>query len=416
MPAAGRLAPMNRPTTLAAARALLAGYVEQPISTQTVPLAAALGRILPAPLIAPMALPGFAAAAMDGYALRQADLASSQTTLLPVSQTLAAGSQPRAPLQRGTAARIMTGAALPEGADRVVMQEHALLLDGRVRISAPQAGKPHIRHPGEDLTAGSQAIPAGQRLGPGHIALLAALGQHEVSVRRRPRVALLSTGDELCEVGTPLEPGQIHDSNRPMLLALLLAAGAEVSDIGILPDDPDRILHQLAAIAPEHDMIVSSGGASEGFADHLTRAVARRGCLEFWKLDMRPGKPVGFGDIDHCPMLILPGNPFAAAAGFALLGRVLLDRLAGADAGPDVPLRLPFAARFDKPAGRTQVLAGRLVADGPGGMTMAQPLEKQGSASLTALAGCNALIVLGPERVTVLPGDPVDVHPFHLPF
>lgn len=400
---------MTAPRSLLAAHAFLGAQVEPPVDRETVPLAAALGRVLAGDVMAPLALPPFDNAAMDGFALREADLTGSGPHRFPVSQVIAAGKRDVAPLAPGTTARIMTGAPIPPGADRVVMQEHAVLRADTVQIVPPRHARPHIRQRGEDLAEGAVALTAGTRIGAGQLALLAGLGVTELVVWRRPRVALLSTGDELGD-GGQRAAGQIHDSNRPMLLALLQASGAEVTDLGILPDVPETILHNLIAAAADHDLLVSSGGASAGFADHLAAAVVQRGCLEFWQLDMRPGKPIGFGDIDHCPLLMLPGNPFAAATGFATLGRVLLDRLSGVALRPLAPLRLPIAGSFEKPAGRTHVLAGRLVQTAAGA-TRAQPLARQGSASLMALAGCDCLIVLGAGQTSITPGDIVDILP-----
>ena len=299
---------------------------------------------------------------------------------------------------------------LPPGADRVVMQEDARVAGDEVALAPPPGGKPHIRRVGEDVGRGTPVLGAGRRIGPGQIALLAALGVRSVLVAPRPRVALLSTGDELVE--SPGAPGtaRIHDSNRPMLARMLQAAGAEVTDLGIAPDAPEAIAGRLVGAAGGHDLLVSSGGASVGFADHLTRIIARRGYLEFWKLAMRPGKPIGFGDIDDCPILLLPGNPLAAAAGFALIGRAILARLEGrVTAGPG--WRLPLAAPLAKPEGRTQIRLGRLRHDPSGGATVVEPLPDQGSASLRYLALADVMIVLGPGQTGIGAGEPVEVVP-----
>ena len=224
-------------------------------------------------------------------------------------------------------------------------------------------------------TSSSQAefLEAGALIGASHIVLLSALGIVSLHVNPRPKVPLLSTGDELRGAPSPLGPGQIYDSNRPMLAIMLEAAGAEVTDLGIVGDDPDHLLATLVGAAADHDLIISSGGASAGFADHLTRTVSQRGHLVFWKLDMRPGKPFGFGDVDHCPLLILPGNPLAAAAGCAVFGQAIVEQLTGQKTKGGTNLRLPISKPYPKPFGRTQILPGRLATDPVTGTTIADP-------------------------------------------
>lgn len=226
----------------------------------------------------------------------------------------------------------------------------------------------------------------------------------------RPRVALLSTGNELVESPGALEAGLIYDSNRPMLSRMLQAAGAVVTDLGIAKDDPAAIAARLVGAASDHDLLISSGGAPVGFADHLTQIISRRGYLEFWRLAMRPGKPIGFGDVDDCPTLLQPGNPLAAAAGFALIGRAILARL---ESRPPAGTgwRLPVATSLSKPAGRTQILLGRLCHDPSGRSTVVEPLPDQGSASLRYLALADVMILLHSEQTVINGSDPVEIVP-----
>lgn len=244
-----------------------------------------------------------------------------------------------------------------------------------------------------------------------HIVLLSTLGLPSVAVNPTPRVAVLSTGDELLDAPYSLAAGQIYDSNRPMLSLILEGAGSDVTDLGIVRDDPDQLLATLVSAAADHDLIISSGGASAGFADHLTHAVSQSGRLEFWKLDTRPGKPIGFGDIDHCPILILPGNPLAAAAGWAVLGRAIVHRLAGCNTEFGSRLRRPISKPFLKPLGRTQILLGCLSADKTSGATIIDPLAERGSASVLSLSHATHLIVLNNNQGDVNTGDVVDVMP-----
>jgi len=264
------------------------------------------------------------------------------------------------------------------------MQENARTDGDRVRLFTDASDKRHVRRVGDDIERSDRVLEAGITVGPGHVVLLS------ICVNPRPKVALLSTGDELVDAPGSLNIGQIYDSNRPMLSLMLDAAGADVTDLGIVRDDRDHLLETLVSAAADHDLIISSGGASAGFADHLTHAVSQRGRLEFWKLDMRPGKPIGFGDIDHCPILILPGNPVAAAAGCAVLGRGIVQRLAGRNTEISSMLRLPISKPFSKPLGRTQILLGCLSADKTSGATIIDPLAEPGSASVFILVACNA--------------------------
>ncbi len=255
---------------------------------------------------------------------------------------------------------------------------------------------------------GDALLEGGTKIGTGQIALLTALGLRSVLVAPRPRVALLSTGNELVDSPGFLENGQIYDTNRPMLSRMLRAAGADVTDFGISWDDPEAILARLVEAAGSHDLLVSSGGASVGFADHLTQIVSRRGFLEFWMLDLRPGKPIGLGDIDDCPILLLPGNPFAAAVGFNLMGRAILARLEGKAAADRHIWRLPASRSISRRGGGTQVLPGRLHHEA-GQATRVEPLPYKGSGSLRALALANVLIVLHPGHRDIDAGELVEV-------
>lgn len=397
------------PKSVRDALAFIGSYIETSLLPVRMALSTAFGHVLAEDVRAPVSLPRFDNSAMDGFAIRTADLGLDGTARLQIAETIAAGRAAVRELQPGEAVRITTGAALPPGADRVVIQEAAEVDGSHVYLRVAFGAKSHIRKVGEDVTRGAVVLTAGTRIGLGQAALLTALGLRSVLVTPRPKVALLSTGDELVESPGFLEAGQIYDTNRPMLAQMLRAAGALVTDLGIARDNPEAILAKLVEAAGAHDLLISSGGASAGFADHLTQVISRRGYLEFWRLDMRPGKPIGFGDIDDCPILLLPGNPLAAAAGFALLGRAIIARLEGRTwAGADVR-HLPVSQSLSKPAGRTQVLLGRLGNDPSRGTTIVEPLPDQGSASLRYLALADVMIVLHPEQTDIQEGDPVEV-------
>lgn len=397
------------PKSLRDALAFIEAYIETSLPPVRMALSAAFGHVLAEDVVAPVPLPRFDNAAMDGFAVRASDIRPDGTASLRIGQTITAGERIVHALHPGEAARIMTGALVPPGADRVVVQEAAQVEGDAVHLRAQAGGKPHIRRVGEDVSMGDALLKAGTRIGPGQLALLTALGLRSVLVVPRPKVALLSTGNELVASPGFLENGQIYDTNRPMLSRMLQAAGAEVTDLGIAGDDPEAILARLVEAASGHDLLISSGGASVGSADHLTQIVSRRGFLEFWKLDLRPGKPIGFGDIDDCPILLLPGSPFAAAVGCNLIGRAIIACLEGKAPGRNT-WRLPVSRPVSRSGSGTQVLPGRLRHE-QGHATTVEPLPYEGSASLRALALADVMLVLSPEQGNIAAGELVDVLP-----
>ncbi|WP_167409824.1 gephyrin-like molybdotransferase Glp [Pseudomonas sichuanensis] len=324
--------------------------------SEAVALADAEGRVLARELVAGLDLPPWPNSAMDGYALRLADW---QGEALPVSQRIFAGHAPQ-PLQPGTCARIFTGAPLPEGADCVEMQENAEVLeDGRVRFLEPLAVDQNVRPKGQETRAGEQVMSAGTRLGPIQLGLAATLGFARLDVVRRPRVAVLSTGDELVEPGLPLGPGQIYNSNRRLLVSWLQRLGCEVVDAGILADDLERTRQCLAGLG-NVDLILSTGGVSVGEADYLGLALREAGELALWKLAIKPGKPLTFGHYQGVPVIGLPGNPASTLVTFGLLARPYLLRRQGV--ANVAPLRFSVPAGFDwpKPGNRREYLRARI--------------------------------------------------------
>ncbi|MGE3784945.1 MAG: gephyrin-like molybdotransferase Glp, partial [Alphaproteobacteria bacterium] len=339
-----------------AALALIEKRVTPVVETGTVPLAAACGRILATDLVAAIAVPPHANSAVDGFAIAHADLLPDRETVLPVTGRAAAGHPLGRPLAPGEAIRIFTGAPMPDGADTVMMQEDCVFENGAVRLKPGIKKGANRRHAGEDVARDSVALPAGRRLGPADLGLAAALGCDALPVFRPLRAALLSTGDEVCEPGTALGPGKIYDANRAMLAALLRGLGAKVDDLGICPDRADALASRLEAISADHDLIVTSGGVSTGDEDHVRAAIERLGRLDFWRLAIKPGRPVALGQVRGVPLIGLPGNPVAAALTFAILARPLILRLAGA--AVTRPLTLPVRAGFSyrKRAGRREYL------------------------------------------------------------
>lgn len=397
------------PASLAEAQAFVTGTYHAVTAIETIPVHDAPGRILAEDVTADITLPRFPASAMDGFAVRDADFAEGQPTMLRIAGTARAGHPWPETLAPGQAVRIFTGAMVPDGADRVLMQEDCRIGNGTIVAELTGKRKRHIRQPGEDVTAGQRLIAAGTVITAAHRSLLLALQVHEIRTRRPLKVALLSTGDELREASERLERGQIVDSNGPFLKARLQRLGCDVDDRGILSDDAERLLAVLVDAARDNDLIITSGGASVGAEDHLRGLIARRGFLEFWHLRMKPGKPVGLGDIDDCPILMLPGNPMAAAVTFTLLGEWLVARLSGNGSGPRAQ-HLPLLAAASKTTDRLEVLAARLVA-APDGRTAVAILEQQGSASLLALANAEGLAVIPPSGQPVAAGTLVAYHP-----
>ncbi|MGA4634139.1 gephyrin-like molybdotransferase Glp [Pseudomonas solani] len=323
---------------------------------EEVALADADGRVLAEPLVAGLDLPPWDNSAMDGYALRLADWNGEP---LVVSQRIQAGSAP-GPLQPGTCARIFTGAPLPEGADTVEMQENAEVLDdGRVRFIEPMSARQNVRPKGQETRSGEIVLDAGTLLGPIEMGLAATLGAARLQVRRRPRVAVLSTGDELVAPGQPLGPGQIYNSNRTLLIAWLRRLGCEVVDGGILADDLEltrKALGELTGV----DLILSTGGVSVGEADFLGLALREAGELALWKLAIKPGKPLTFGHFQGVPVIGLPGNPASTLVTFGLLTRPYLLRRLGVDKVAPLGFPVPAGFTWSKPGNRREYLRARL--------------------------------------------------------
>lgn len=386
--------------TVEQAIAALQKRVQPVAEIETIPLAAALGRTLVADLRAPLPLPPFANSAVDGYAVRFADLADTVETRLPVQGRIAAGGEGPGVSGQGTI-RIFTGAPLPEGCDTVFMQED-VALDGATAILPHGLKKgANARPAGEDVAEGSVALPAGTLLAAQHIALAAALGQTHVTVRRALRVALFSTGNEVTEPGQPRPPAGIYDSNRALLRALCTRPGIEVTDLGILPDNRAAIAQALAA-AKGHDLILTSGGVSLGEEDHVKAAVEEVGALNFWRMAIKPGRPVALGAIGDAAFVGLPGNPVAVFVTFAAIVRPLLAALSGATITAPLPLPVVAGFAYRKKTGRREFIRVSLIQEG--GTIIAKKHPRDGAGVLSSLTETDGLLVLPEESESLAPG------------
>ncbi|MFI5012509.1 MAG: gephyrin-like molybdotransferase Glp [Hyphomicrobiales bacterium] len=394
-----------------AALALIAERIAPVAGVEAVKLAHADGRVVAADIRSPMALPPFDNAAVDGYAVRHADLASDGPTTLPVRGRIAAGGTAVGLAAAGAAVRVFTGAPLPADADTIFMQEDVEEKGGRVILPPGLRKGANLRRAGEDVAAAAIVLPAGRRLKPQDVALAAAVGLASVAVRRRLKVALFSTGDELVEPGAALRIGAIHDSNRLLLSSLLSRFGTEISDLGILRDDRDELARRLAAAAKGHDLILTSGGVSTGEEDHVKAAVEDVGKLVFWRLGIKPGRPVAMGVIDGTPFAGLPGNPVAVFVTFCHVVRPLLARLCGMALTPlaAMPVRAAFSYR-KKPGRREYVRVGLRRA--PDGTVAAVKHAQEGAGILTSLTETDGLVELAEDVRAVAPGDVVGFLPY----
>ncbi|WP_338844645.1 gephyrin-like molybdotransferase Glp [Massilia sp. W12] len=373
-----------------------------------------LGRVLAADVAALANVPPMDVAQMDGYAFALADLAAAQGAGLPVAQRIAAG-HPGSALQAGTAARIFTGAALPAGADVVVMQEECQEEAGRVRVLAQIQSGQWIRRCGEDLGLGRTVLQAGMRLAPQHLGLAASAGLARLPLQAQVRVALLLTGDELILPGQPLPPGAIYNANRFSLLALLQRAGCAVSLLPPVADTLEATRAALREAAQQHDLVLSSGGVSVGGEDHVRAAVQAEGELDLWQIAIKPGKPLAFGRLRRAPgaggcahswFIGLPGNPVSACVTFMLFVRPFLRRLSGLPDAPPQAFQLPAHFSWPKADKRNEFLRARINAEG--GLELH---PQQGSAVLASLVWGDGLID-NPPGQTIAHGQMVRFLPF----
>lgn len=401
--------------TAAEALAMLDAKIVPVVVAERVPLDAAAGRILAEDVISPIDVPGCDNSAVDGYAVYFDDLSPDNPTTLPVTGRTAAGHPLDRPARRGEVVRIFTGAPMPDGPDTVMMQEDCGEADGDVTLAPGIKRGANRRLAGEDIRGGATVLCRGARLQPQAVGLAASVGRTELEVFRRLRTAIFSTGDEVQEPGSALPEGAIYDSNRYTVKAALRQLGCEVTDLGILPDDEERIAAAIGEAAADHDVLLTSGGMSVGEEDHIRTVVERLGRLHFWMLAIKPGRPVALGQIDGgsgaTPIVGLPGNPVAVMVTFMVIARPLLLRLAGAE---DVaPHHYRVRADFDyrKKKDRREYIRARL-RPGVDGFALAAKHGASGAGVLSSLVGADGLVTL-PEEVTHIErGSLVDFLPF----
>ena len=401
----------NQALNVAQARQRLLEALSPVSGWEALPIRQALKRMLYRDIVAPFDVPAHTNSAMDGYALRIADLAADGETRLVIVGTALAGNAFSGIVGAGQAIRIMTGAVLPPGADTVVAQEH-VRADGDALIVPPgQSAGQHVRQAGEDLARGKPALAAGKRLGPAEIGLLASLGIGEVTVHRRLRVAFFSTGDEIASINRPLAPGEVYDSNRYTLFGVLTQLGVDLIDLGVVRDDPAALEQALKVAAGQADVILTSGGVSVGDADYVRELTTRLGDVMFWKLNIKPGRPMAFGRIGDAWLFGLPGNPVAVMVTFHQLVVDALLKLMGCDPLPERPtFKVPCLSAIDKSPGRREFPRGILFADGD--QWKVRLAGNQGSGVLSSMSCANCFIVLPETGQDIAAGELVDVQPF----
>ena len=390
--------------SVAEALARLESKLGVAVAAETLPLPQALFRILAEDVVAPLNVPPHDNSAVDGWAFRHADLPTDGH--LPVVGRVAAGHPFAGELPQGGAVRIFTGAPMPTGADTVAMQEDCREDEGGVVVPTRLRCGDNARNAGEDVTLGSVVLHAGTRLRPQELGIAAAVGRAELSVYRPLRAAVFSTGDEIREPGTVLDPGCIYDTNRFTAGALLRSLGAEVTDLGILPDRLETIQAALKQAAASHDLILTSGGVSVGDEDHVKPAVLALGSLDFWRLAIKPGRPVAIGEVAGTPFIGLPGNPVAVMITFMLIARPMVLRLMGATNTGLQRFAVEAGFAFKRKQGRREYLRAKLVHSD--GRLVAAKFPAEGSGVLSSMVWSDGLVDIPEDRGDIAPGEMVD--------
>lgn len=379
--------------------------------TELVPIRNALERALAEDVRSTMNVPGHTNSAVDGYAIAATDLSDDHPIQLTVVGIAFAGQPYQGTIKPGQCVRIMTGAKMPQGADTVIMQEH-VLLDGEVIRFNPgyQPGQ-NVRHAGEDLSIGQIAIAAGKKLTPAEIGMLASMGIANIKVHRKLRVAFFSTGNELRSLGESLNEGEIYDSNRYTLHGMLSRLQVEIDDLGVIPDEPQAIRQAFIQASSNADVVITTGGVSVGEADYVKDIIAEIGKVDFWKLAIKPGRPLAFGKINNAVFFGLPGNPVAVMVTFYQFVQPTLKSMMGQTDVTRIKFKVPCLSALKKKPGRVEYYRGILSTDEQGQVTV-RKAGMQGSGILSTMSKANCFIVLPSDSDAVEPGQLVDVEPF----
>ncbi len=380
--------------------------------TESLPVRKALGRVLANDIKSEINVPTGRNSAMDGYAIKSSDLPEHEIKKLNLIGTCLAGKPFRDSVNAGECVRIMTGAIMPEGTDTVVIQEQAIVVGDCIDIGNDTKPGGNVRQAGEDLAIGDLVLEKGMRLTPADIGLLASLGYSEVPVFKNIKVAFFSTGDELRSVGEELEDGAIYDSNRYTLYGMLARLGVEIIDMGVVRDDKELLERAFIEAAGEADVLVTSGGVSVGDADYIKEILEKQGTVDFWKVAMKPGRPLTFGKLDSTYFFGLPGNPVSVMVTFYQFVQPALKKLMGETVYSPIMMKVPCISKLKKRPGRVEYQRGVLEQDENGRMIV-RKTGKQGSGILRSMADANCFIVLPLESEGVTPDEMVDVQLFH---
>jgi len=391
------------------ARKYIRDYLTPLQSKEYLPVRSTLGRVLAEDILSPCNVPNHNNSAMDGYALNADDLAATGTTTLRIAGTAFAGKSFAGTMGKGDCVRIMTGAVMPAGCDTVVIQEHVKLEGDRISFGAGVKRGQHLRYAGEDLKLGQVVFPAGHLVRPADLGLIASLGIGEVRAYRKLRVAFFSTGDELASIGQPLQEGQVYDSNRYTIYGMLARLGVEILDMGVVRDDPKLLEQALLDASAAADVILTSGGVSVGEADFMKQLLNDLGQVVFWKIAMKPGRPLAYGKIGNAHYFGLPGNPVSVMVTFYQFVRDALLVLMGQPNPAPVPLLAVICTdALKKAPGRTEFQRGSLFLDSDGSWKV-RPIGNQGSGVLRSMSEANCFIVLDDTCGDVAAGETVQV-------
>ncbi len=398
--------------TVAAARAAILEQITPIQTTLRLPLRDALNAVLAEDIVSPIDVPGHTNSAMDGFALAGGDLPAEEHRDFTLIGTAVAGAPFERPCGEGKCIRIMTGAPMPAGTDTVVMQEQTQLIDPqRVRIGSGHRCGQNVRQAGEDIARGSVVLNPGRRLIPADLGILASLGFAEVSVRRRPRVAFFSTGDELRSIGETLAPGDVYDSNRYSLYGMLKKADVDLLDMGVVRDDPEALKQAFDRADQAADIVVTSGGVSVGEADYTKAILQQLGDMQFWKIAMKPGRPLAFGKLGNSHFFGLPGNPVAVMVTFYQFVLPALHYLATGTPYRPFTVQATSAQAIRKKPGRYEFVRG-FMQQSEDGSYRVDPVGRQGSGILTSMSRGNCFILLSEDCDGIESGDTVTVQPF----